>query len=323
MTNPCSNELSHPSSISLALLYGISSLPAVLGNAAFLWVIYKCRTIRTASNLLVASLALADLLVGLVIDPVWIVRCLLTPRPFNHPLKIAIDSLWIQTSVTTTFSLCVVSLDRYIAVRSALLYNQIVTYRRCYAAMSFVWIASIAFGFSRILITNPANLPRLWLSVTIITILLPMILITFCYYCIFVLARRQSRKIAMQNFQLETVQLVSEGVRNRKAAKTVGLIVVLFIVSWFPSLVTSFVHLATSDHCTTQNMRLVWLWVELVAFTSSGINPWLYSLRSSEFREQMKRVFRIRCVTTKPIFINIKPKKSTDNYDICVKVSQM
>ena len=294
MVNRCSNELSLPSSVSLAVLYGISAVASVLGNAAFLWVLYKSRALRTVSNLLLGSLAVADLLVGLVIDPVWIARCLLTPRPYSHPLKIAIDSLWIQTSVTTTFSLCVVSLDRYIAVHSALLYKQIVTYNRCYAAISFVWIASVALGLSRVMITNSSHLPRLWMSITIITIFLPMLFMVFCYYRIFVLARKQSRKIAAQNCSLRGLQVVSEGVLNRKTAKAVGFVVTLFLISWFPSLVTSFIHLTTSDHCTKQHMRLVWLWVELIAFTSSGINPWVYSLRNNGFREEMKRVFGIR-----------------------------
>lgn len=308
MANNCGGELAFPTSVILALLYGIIALPALLGNAVFLWVIYKVRSIRTFSNLLLSSLALADLLVGLIVDPMWIARCVLTPRPYDHPFKIAIDALWIQTSVTTTFSLCAVSLDRYIAIRSALLYNQIVTKKRCYIAIAFVWIASVSFGFSRILVTNPANLPKLWMCVTIITILFPMILIIFCYSRISVVARKQSKTIARQDVQRSN-KLVSEGIRNRKAAKTVGLVVALFLISWFPSLTTSFIHLTTSDHC--RNMRVVWLWVELIAFSSSGINPWLYSLRNGDFRAEMKRVFRIRCFKTQRISLNLTPNNST------------
>ena len=295
MTNSCSGELAFPASVILALLYGIIALPALFGNAVFLWANYKARNVRTLSNLLLSSLALADLLVGLVIDPVWIARCVLTPHPYNHPFKMAIDALWIQTSVTTTFSLCAVSLDRYIAIRSALLYHQIVTEKRCYIAIAFVWIASLSFGFSRILVTNPANLPKLWMSVTIVTILLPMILIIFCYSHISVIARTQSNAIARQDVQRSNTT-VSEGLRNRKATKTVGLVVALFLISWIPTLVTSFIHLTTNDH--GKNMRVVWLWVELVAFSSSGINPWLYSLRNSDFRAKMSRFFRIRCLKT-------------------------
>ena len=242
-----------------------------------------------------SSLAVADLVVGLIIDPMWVARCLLTPRPYNHPFKIAIDALWIQTSVTTTFSLCAVSLDRYVAIRSALLYHQIVTDKRCYITIAFVWIASLSFGFSRILITNPANLPKLWMCVTIITILIPMILIIFCYSRISVIARKQCKTIARQDVQRNN-NLVSEGARNRKAAKTVGLVVALFFISWLPTLTTSFIHLTTKDPC--RNMRVVWLWVELIAFSSSGINPWLYSLRNRDFRVEMNRVFRIRFFKT-------------------------
>lgn len=139
-----------------------------------------------------------------------------------------------------------------------------------------------------------------------------MILIVFCYYRISVVAREQSKTIASQS-----VQLASEGVRNRKNAKTVGFVVTLFVISWFPSLVTSFVHLATSDDCTKRTMRLVWLWVELIAFSSSGINPWLYSLRNRYFRQEMSRVFRIRCFASqRRISFNLRPKNSTNT---CMK----
>lgn len=192
MANPCfGTELKFSTSITLASLYGVVALPAILGNVVFLWVIYKARTIRTFSNLLLSSLATADLLVGLLIDPLWIARCVLPRRPYHNPFKIAIDSLWIQTSVTTTFSLCIVSLDRYIAVRSALLYNQIVTTRRCCMAVVFVWLASLAFGLSRIFVTNPANLPALWMCVTVVTILIPMVVIIFCYYRILDVAKKK------------------------------------------------------------------------------------------------------------------------------------
>lgn len=307
MANNCGGELAFSESVILALLYGIIALPAIVGNAVFLWVFYKSRTIRTFSNLLLSSLALADLLVGLIIDPMWIARCVLKPLPYSHSFKIAIDALWIQTSVTTTFSLCVVSLDRYIAIRSALLYKQIVTRKRCYTAVAFVWIASLSFGFSRIMVTNPATLPKLWMCVTVITILFPMILIIFCYSRISVVAREQCKTIARQNIH---VKLVSEGLRNRRAAKTVGFVVALFFISWFPSLTTSFIHLTTSDHC--RNMRLVWLWVELIAFSSSGINPWLYSLRNRDFRQEMNRVFRIRCFVTQRISLNLRLKTNTN-----------
>lgn len=307
MANPCfGTELKFSTSITLASLYGVVALPAILGNVVFLWVIYKARTIRTFSNLLLSSLATADLLVGLLIDPLWIARCVLPRRPYHNPFKIAIDSLWIQTSVTTTFSLCIVSLDRYIAVRSALLYNQIVTTRRCCMSVVFVWLASLAFGLSRIFVTNPANLPALWMCVTVVTILIPMVVIIFCYYRILDVAKKKYVIIAKHNVQ-RGVELVIEGVRNRKTATTVGLVVALFIISWLPSLVTSFIHLTTSDHCLKRQMRSVWLWVELIAFSSSGINPWLYSLRNDEFRKGMKRAF-----ATKRISLRKKAAKRVD-----------
>ena len=149
---------------------------------------------------------------------------------------------------------------------------------------------------ARVMIKNPNNLPTLWMCVTVITFLLPMVLIFLFYSFILGQARKQSRNIARLSAQRHGSQLVAERARNLRATRTAGLIVALFFVSWFPSLVTSFVNQTTKDHCRKQRMRLVWLWVELVAFGSSGINPWLYSLRNNAFKKEMKKVFgKSRC----------------------------
>ena len=65
-------HLSSAASIVLSLWLSLCSIPAVTGNAVVLWLFYKNDSLRTVSNRFLASLSVADFLVGLVIDPVWI-----------------------------------------------------------------------------------------------------------------------------------------------------------------------------------------------------------------------------------------------------------
>ena len=75
--------------------------------------------------------------------------------------------------------------------------------------------------------------------------------------------------------------------KNFKAAKTVSIVVGLFVVCWLPSLVTSFVHYFRKAKYYNSVYHTVWLSVEAVAFTSSAINPWVYCLRNDDFYEAL------------------------------------
>lgn len=96
-------HLSNAASIVLSLWFSLSGLATVFGNAVVLWLFYRNESLRTMSNRFLASLSVADFLVGLVIDPVWIViRCLIQPSDTHGIMFYVIEMLWIHTTTATT-----------------------------------------------------------------------------------------------------------------------------------------------------------------------------------------------------------------------------
>lgn len=296
MNNTCQSEykeLSMTAKVLLSTWYGLVGLAATIGNAVVLWLIAKTQSLRTISNLFLTSLAAADFLVGLVIAPTWIfIRCLgYDADTYLQTHGKVNDYLWIHTTVATTFNLCCVSLDRYIAIIHSLRYREILTKRRCYELIATVWLMSLILPCSRFVVAEGSV--ALWLSFAIITVLIPMIVIVSCSIRILRAAAEQSRKIITDNSLLNQ-DAVKRGKKNSKAAKTVSIVVGLFVVCWSPSLVTSLVNYFTLDPCGL-NQQLSyyteWTSVEALAFTSSGINPWVYCLRNDEFYEALSRTF--------------------------------
>ena len=277
-------------SIVLSLWLSLSGLAAATGNAVVLWLLYKNRSLRTISNRFLASLSVADFLVGLVIDPFWIVIRRLIQPPNRSILWNVIGLLWIHTTAATTFNLCCVSVDRFIAIRFPFRYQAIVTKRRCYTAIIMVWLISLGLPFTRMSVDRD-NRAELWLSFTIITFLIPLFLVTFCYICIFKAARKQFGRILGkydENIRVRNMQ-------NVKAIKTVSFVLGVYIITWMPSLVLQSVHsyyMATNHRCKDIKLNVfVWPWVETIALTSSAINPWIYYFRNEEFRQAFRRTF--------------------------------
>ena len=200
MNVSCLNQrLSNASSIVLSLWFAYSDLAAVIGNAVVLWLFYKNKSLRTISNRFLASLCVADFLVGLVMDPTWIAIRFSTQPQRTHILKQVINLLWIHTTAATVFNLCCVSVDRFIAICFPFRYKDIITKKRCHAVITMVWLISLFLPFSRILVDNRTNVERLWFSLTFIVFVLPLIVVTVCYFWIFKAARKQCRRIRRQS----------------------------------------------------------------------------------------------------------------------------
>ena len=296
MNTSCFNErLSSAASIVLSLWLASSGLAAVIGNAVVLWLFYKNQSLRTISNRFSASLCVADLIVGLVIDPVWIaIRCWIQPSE-SQILNSILDMLWIHTTAATVFNLCCVSVDRFIAIRFPCRYQDILPLNKCYTAIFMVWLTSFFLPFSRLLsVYDPANDAILWLSLTFITFVLPISVVTFCYFWIFKTAREQSRRIARETARNVDENTTALAKQNYKAVKTIGLVLGVFIFSWMPCVVLPVMHhfAEKEDKCLDHRFSfVVWPWIEAISFTSSAINPWIYYFRNSLFREASYRSF--------------------------------
>ena len=301
MNNSCLvQHLSSAASIFLSLWFSFSGLATVAGNAIVLWLFYKNESLRTISNGFLTSLSVADLLVGLVIDPVWIViRCLIQP-PVHSALHYSLYMLWIHTTTATTFNLCCVSVDRFIAIRFPFRYQDFVTKKRCCLVIILVWLISLCLPFTAISIDLLGNIAStvLWLFLAFLTFVAPLFVVTFCYMFMFKAARRQCRRMfPSENFHSSNGNNIPRSgiMTQMKAVKTVGYIIVVYIVSWMPSLVLLVVHCyytATNHLCDDIKVdKVVWPWIEAIAFTSSAINPLIYYLRKGEFRRAFRRTF--------------------------------
>ncbi|KAF6773613.1 hypothetical protein AHF37_06972 [Paragonimus kellicotti] len=84
---------------------------------------------------------------------------------------------------------------------------------------------------------------------------------------------------------------VSKFVREQKAAKTLGLVMGLFVCCWLPFFICNIVvafrpELAQSND-TFQNILLIVTWL---GYVNSGINPIIYAHSMREFRRAFKRL---------------------------------
>lgn len=310
------NETTFPPAISarssqfifLAALSCISGVLSICGNTVVLIAIFRTKSLHTISNYFIASLAVADLMVGIILNPILAAKAVIfSYLDPERPLKGSVfdkveDFAWIQAVVATTFGLTAISIDRYIAVKFGFRYETLITPKFCLLATASVWLGSFVFASVRLFLDKPQDLSTLWLIMGVITCIFPTLIITFCYMSIFREAKQQIRKIKQESSlaarQEQTRRNNPARVSHTKTAFTVAIVILLFIILWVPSLATAAIQFSLSgsnkpkDQVTLVKLeREVWMWVSLVAYLSSASNPWVYSIRSREFRTACKKIF--------------------------------
>ena len=281
----CTGTLDESSSISLTVLNSLTGLAAICGNLFVLVAICKLTRLQTKSNYFIASLALADFAVGLVLNPIWAIKSALNIWENQAPMTLAAECLSIHTITATTLNLCAVSIDRYLAVVSVFRYNLVLTEQRCKIIIALIWLCAFLAPLPRLLIKDPLQLPKLWITGSIINYVIPLNVIAYCYFHIFKVARSQAKKIRVASIDNERQRNAAvKRANERKTALTIAIIIGLFIIFWSPTMLLSSVQMFTKDDCLKIELIRWWFWSTLFAFANSAVNPWVYAIRGGDFR---------------------------------------
>lgn len=116
----------------------------VVGNLLVCIAIFTEKSLKPTQNWFIASLAVSDMLLGLVVMPVSLSRELMgfwVFGPLWCDIHEALDVLLTTASINT---LCLISLDRYWSITQAVSYLKKRTPRRGALMIAFVWIFSAA-----------------------------------------------------------------------------------------------------------------------------------------------------------------------------------
>lgn len=261
----------------------LSGAVAICGNLLIVSAVYKTTTLQTPTNFFISSMSLADLLVGLVAIPLWIARAALNITENDHVLCLISDFITIQTLMASTYSLCSVTVDRYVAIILPYKYNHVVTQNRCFAAILIAWAFTMVLASFRFIIGSRSELPKFYVAAAIFGIDLPIVIICFCYAKIFKAAKQQRTKISSLTSRVRNASL-----KQRKAAYTIAIVIGVYMICWTPTFIVCFLDF-TLRFCFYD----AWLATVSVSLANSALNPWIYAARNKKFWRAFKRVLRV------------------------------
>ncbi|XP_064205584.1 olfactory receptor 1E16-like [Anguilla rostrata] len=275
----------------LCLVYALS----LLGNAFVMFVIYTDHRLHSPKYIVVFNLAVSDLCGSTAVVPQMIDTLLFKSHLISYGACLT-NMFFVFAFITVqSFTLTVLSYDRFVAICFPLRYNEIVTSKSMLVITTIIWI----FAGTAILITvifisrisfcksvvinsffcdhgavqllacddNPPSAVINWTHPVII-LWFPVLFITGTYICI----ARALFKIA-------------EASERLKAMKTCTFHLILVSVFYLPICITD-----AMSSTIQLNTRIVNM--SLATVLPPMLNPIIYSLKTEEFTESIKKLYR-------------------------------
>ena len=298
----CTGEISSISALILGILNSVSGLAAVIGNLIVLITFFKNQSLRQPCYYLVASLSAIDLFVGIAVNPLYIMLTNFVSWQYREEHLLQMESFFAtSSSMIIMHTLCVMSIERYIAVIYPLRYYSIVTVKRSCISIVIIWVFGFTLKAFYFAVGNE-NLPKMWIVSGVLTGIVPISIILFCYGKIFQAARKQSKRIAVVESSVSAVSRDEEGAmadtettrsmeakRNKKTAWTVAIVVLVAVLLSMPISVVSILQIVTSDLCRRRQYNRAWMWAATLSLASSAMDPWIYAMRIRDFKASFKR----------------------------------
>ena len=242
------------------------SFVAVLGNSAVLTTIWKNPSLHSPANILLASLAVSDLTVDFVGQPLFIAYFFSRTRTVAFVYFICSSFFCGATFLTIT----AISFDRLLALQLHLRYHSLVTFR-VNVVVLLIWLAS-AFLSS----TFVWNSDLFYISISSVTWTLAVG--NFVVYLkIFLVVRRHHSQIHLQQQGRNRTNLTSVK-RLKKSTFNTFLVFILLVCCYLPYSL----YLADVD--------IPYSMVVTMFFLNSSLNPLVYCWRVRDLRSAMKRM---------------------------------
>ena len=263
--------------IALMIFNCLTAVVGTFGNfLVCAGVLYVNPRLRSCSNYLLVSLAIADLIVTMVTEPLFVAiigkRVLAGDCVTNLDVAyVVFTELSCSASVT---HLVAISVDRFIAVVFPLRHGRIMKNYGLKTMLIVVWVYAFVFASLRLYLQKETN------HLLLAGFAVSCFLIIGCYVSIMVFLVKEKKRKDFLRAKPSSVVVKSKV--ERSVAVTFAIATGVFTAFWLPFIVVSY----------TEIHETAYMWTMTLALSNSAVNFLIYSARIRDFRDAFALICR-------------------------------
>ena len=277
-------DLNHTTSLKIIVAVMITACPVtVLLNLVVIIAVKTREELKNNSNILLSSLAAADLLMGALSTPLTItVDALILQGILFEDVICTIDYINVFLRYISFWAsflhLLLIAWERNLAITKWMDYKALLTRRRLKTYITMAWIVSIfLIVFVCILHVSGVNDTVIYIVDAILSLfaIFCLLFIVYFYVMLYIAIRKQNRTRVVKLNALIKAKL------ETRIAYTAFLLTLLVSISVIPNIV---VYLFAGVSSSLRESS-VFRWTETILQLNSLFNPLLYFYRNRRFRK--------------------------------------
>ena len=300
----------------------IISPTAVFLNVLVIIEVKQRKELQRASNILLSSMAVTDLLVGSLCVPLSAVVGLLVSYQLladHYICKLDFVAISVTTTLTacSIFHLTMIAWERYVAIRKWIDYRVIVTRSRLKKLAIIAWVSAIVTvspAHFTMALTGMLRENEMVLALDIFFIILSVLVMSalglIIYFYVMVYLGVRKRKLS----QIRQVSDLVNAKLEQRVAVTTTLVTVALILSFFSNAVIGMLE----GVYPVLRKRFVGDLKATLLYTNSVVNPLIYYYRDCRFRNAVLELLRIRKPKVTPYLVTDTPTfaRGNDVFDL-------
>ena len=246
-----------------------------------------------------------DFFTGLIVQPIGVAKH--TKRMLDHGPFCLLEAVYMQlilASALSSFShLVLIGIDRFIAVKKPMRYQNIVTRQRIKIGVIFVWAFTFCVRISDLILFAIDSKQKVHFYGKIQDFILNIfgilfiIVIAYVYGYIYSESRRQKKRLQNEQLTQEEARKVK---KDNKATNTVTIILGVLLLTYLPSITWEAVIASLDDTIESHVMAIVWGWTDTLVIFGSFTNPLIYCWRFKKLRRAFLEMLRLREPENRP-----------------------
>ena len=256
-------------------------LLSIIGNALLLVAIMRTPSIRSPSVIFLCSLAVSDLLVGLVVQPAYIAEQIVRTV---SALQEAVTAMGFAGCGVSLWTMTAITVDRFLALHYHLQYPNLMTTSRAIYTIITIWCIITLFSFSILWSL------RIYYVLAAFCITICLLVCLVCFIKIYRIARRHQLQIHVQQQVVEnSTDTHKQQIRqSTKSAKNIFIYFLTMILCYSPFSIVVII-----SGFTSLDLQVIRTFPVTVAFMNSSINPFLYCWRMTELRTAVLKTAKL------------------------------